>query len=60
VRDIIEALRAATGWDITLDELQQVGERATNLARLFNLREGFTSAMIPCQRDYSRRWKMVC
>jgi aldehyde:ferredoxin oxidoreductase len=41
--DIIEALRAATGWDITLDELQQVGERATNLARLFNLREGFTS-----------------
>jgi len=41
--DIVEALRAATGWDITLDELQQVGERATNLARLFHLREGFTS-----------------
>ena len=38
------AVRAATGWDVTVDELLEVGERAVNLARLFNVREGFTRA----------------
>jgi aldehyde:ferredoxin oxidoreductase len=28
------------GYDVTVDELQTVGERAWNMARLFNLREG--------------------
>ncbi len=40
--DVIEAIRAATGWDVTLDELLTMGERATNLARAFNAREGFS------------------
>ncbi len=36
-----EMLRAVTGWDITLDELMEVGRRRLNLFRTFNAREGF-------------------
>lgn len=35
-----EMIRAVTGWDITLDELMQVGYRRLNLFRVFNAREG--------------------
>lgn len=42
VPDVIAALQAATGWDLDLGELLRIGERATNLARLFNAREGFS------------------
>ncbi|HYF92185.1 MAG TPA: aldehyde ferredoxin oxidoreductase family protein [Symbiobacteriaceae bacterium] len=38
--DAVELVRAATGWDVTLDELLQVGERRLNLMRAFNAREG--------------------
>ncbi|MBI4592966.1 MAG: aldehyde ferredoxin oxidoreductase C-terminal domain-containing protein, partial [Candidatus Rokubacteria bacterium] len=33
-------VRAVTGWDMTVEELERVGERITNLERLFNVREG--------------------
>jgi aldehyde:ferredoxin oxidoreductase len=33
-------VRAITGWDVTADELERVGERIINLERLFNVREG--------------------
>jgi aldehyde:ferredoxin oxidoreductase len=33
-------VRAVTGWDMTVKELEQVGERIVNLERLFNVREG--------------------
>jgi aldehyde:ferredoxin oxidoreductase len=36
-------VNAATGWNTTVFELLKVGERSNNLARLFNLREGFTA-----------------
>ncbi len=39
---VLEAVRYATGWDFTMEEALQIGERATNMARLFNLREGFS------------------
>lgn len=29
-----------TGWDVTFDELLQVGERRLNMLRAFNAREG--------------------
>jgi aldehyde:ferredoxin oxidoreductase len=35
-----EMVRAVTGWDVTVDELERVGERVINLERLFNVREG--------------------
>lgn len=42
---IIDIIRAATGWaDYSLYEWMESGERALNLARLFNLREGFSAA----------------
>jgi aldehyde:ferredoxin oxidoreductase len=33
-------VRAITGWDMTVEELERVGERVINLERLFNVREG--------------------
>jgi aldehyde:ferredoxin oxidoreductase len=42
VDELVSALRAATGWDIDAKEIMRIGERATNLARAFNVREGFT------------------
>lgn len=39
IRDIV---KFATGWDITLWEMLKVGERAITMARIFNVREGFT------------------
>lgn len=33
-------VNAATGWDLTTEELQKVGERIVNIERCFNIREG--------------------
>jgi aldehyde:ferredoxin oxidoreductase len=41
---IVEHVRAVTGWDVSLYELFRAGERADNLSRIFNVREGFTPA----------------
>ncbi len=38
-----DAVSAATGWDITKDDLLLAGERALNLERVFNLRMGLTA-----------------
>jgi len=40
--EVLESVNAATDWKMTLDELLEIGERATNMARIFNAREGFT------------------
>ncbi|MBN1399795.1 MAG: aldehyde ferredoxin oxidoreductase C-terminal domain-containing protein, partial [Anaerolineae bacterium] len=42
ISDVAEMVRAATGWDVTSYELLRVGERALTLARLHNMRRGFT------------------
>ncbi len=39
---VVSAVRAATGWEVTLQDLMDIGERATNLAHVFNVRQGFT------------------
>jgi aldehyde:ferredoxin oxidoreductase len=39
--ETVEMVRDITGWDVTLDELIQVGLRRINLMRAFNAREGF-------------------
>ena len=41
---MLELVRASTGWDYSLWEYLKLGERATTMARLFNVREGFTPA----------------
>lgn len=38
----VDIARAVTGWDTSLWELLKSGERAVNLTRLFNIREGFS------------------
>lgn len=40
----LQMVRAITGWDTSLYELHQAGERAYALARAYNAREGFTAA----------------
>ena len=39
---LVEMVVAATGWNITVSDLMTVGERAFNLCRAFNVREGIT------------------
>lgn len=40
---LVDYINAATGWNTSLFELVKVYERANNMARIYNLREGFTS-----------------
>jgi aldehyde:ferredoxin oxidoreductase len=40
---LVDGLTAATGWDVTREEIMAVGTRAITLGRLFLLREGFTA-----------------
>ncbi len=39
--ELVELVRAVTGWQVSLYELLKVGERRVNLMRVFNAREGF-------------------
>ena len=38
---LVEAVRAVTGWETSIFELMKVGERRLNMMRAFNAREGF-------------------
>jgi aldehyde:ferredoxin oxidoreductase len=38
--EMAELMTAITGWDISIDEVQRIGERRLNLMRAFNAREG--------------------
>jgi aldehyde:ferredoxin oxidoreductase len=42
VEDVLASINAATGWTFSMQEALHIGERATNMARIFNLREGFS------------------
>jgi aldehyde:ferredoxin oxidoreductase len=42
--DYIELLQAATGWDLDMRTVIEVGERITNLKRAYNIRLGYTTA----------------
>ncbi|MBM3219348.1 MAG: aldehyde ferredoxin oxidoreductase family protein [Candidatus Rokubacteria bacterium] len=48
-----EMVRAVTGWDMTAEELERVGERIVNLERRFNVREGVRRA------DDRLPWKVM-
>jgi len=41
---LVDMIRAITGWDVAIYELERVGQRGMDMARAFNAREGFTSA----------------
>lgn len=38
---LVDLVKGATGWETSLWELMKVGERAINMARVFNIRAGF-------------------
>jgi len=38
--EMVELMRAVTGWEMTVDDMQRIGERRLNMLRLFNAREG--------------------
>jgi aldehyde:ferredoxin oxidoreductase len=40
--DVVAAVRAATGWDVGVGDVLEFGERAVNMARMFNVREGLS------------------
>lgn len=40
----VDLIRAITGWDFTERDYEMTGERAINLERIFNMREGITRA----------------
>ena len=42
VEEVLAAVHAATGWELGVEDLLRLGERATNLARAFNVREGLS------------------
>jgi aldehyde:ferredoxin oxidoreductase len=44
INNTADLMEAVTGVSYTPDEIQKVGERLNNLAKAFNLREGFTRA----------------
>jgi aldehyde:ferredoxin oxidoreductase len=37
---LVPLIKAVTGWDVTMEELLEVGERRINMMRAFNAREG--------------------
>lgn len=41
--ELVEVVRAVTGWNVSGWELMKAGERRTNMLRAFNEREGFTA-----------------
>jgi len=42
--ETVELVRSGTGWQATMDELLEIGERKINLMRAFNAREGIGKA----------------
>ena len=40
--DVLKAIEYASGWKLSMAEALEIGERAINMARAFNIREGFT------------------
>ena len=40
--DVIASINTATGWNLSIEDLLLIGERATNMARVFNARENFS------------------
>lgn len=53
-RQLAEAIRLITGWEVTVDELIAVGQRRLNMLRAFNAREGLGRAQDTLPRKLFR------
>jgi len=49
IPEILELVNLATGFDYTMEELLQIGERGFMLQRMFNEREGFIDDRLPAR-----------
>lgn len=49
---LVQAVNAATGWDMTIDEAKKVGSRAVNIMRIFNIKAGHS----PDEEKPSKRY----
>ncbi|GAP15823.1 aldehyde:ferredoxin oxidoreductase [Longilinea arvoryzae] len=52
--ELAELISAASGWQVGMAEIMQVGQRRLNMLRAFNAREGFTRADDRLPRKFSR------
>lgn len=43
IDELLDIIRSTTGWNTTWYELMRASERSINMARMFNIREGFGS-----------------
>lgn len=55
IKPIIDAINACTGWDMTEEELLEVGERIKTIGRAYNVREGLTAEI---EQAVSHRFSM--
>lgn len=53
LQQVVDAVNAATGWDMTLDEAMKVGRRTSTLLRAFNLRHGISAEVEYPSERYS-------
>jgi len=53
--ETVEMIRAVTGWDMTVDELMEVGKRRLNLFRTFNAREGLNRSADKLPKKFYRQ-----
>jgi aldehyde:ferredoxin oxidoreductase len=53
--EMVETVRAITGWDVDLAELQRVGERRLTMLRMFNAREGLDRAADTLPEKFFKR-----
>jgi aldehyde:ferredoxin oxidoreductase len=43
-QDMVNLVKAVTGWDMSIDEILEIGERRLVMMKLFNGREGFDAS----------------
>ena len=43
-QEMVKLVKAVTGWNVSIDEMLEVGERRLVMMRMFNRREGFDAA----------------
>ena len=53
--ETVQMMNSVTGWDLTLEELMEVGRRRLNLFRTFNAREGLAARTTNSPKSSSRR-----
>ena len=53
---LADALGAAAGWEVSVDEIMTIGRRAATLSRLFNFREGLDPAAEKLPKRFFRQF----